>query len=133
MFLSFQQICFCSVHMSSIHTVFARHLIEKYKGYQLALYIEHYLNWFVGKAKYFDHKIEMYISQRLPYNYGSITHISFSEYSVSNLPTILPNAYNTSLQLLGSSTEPNYLDYLDINILYCGGKTTLFMEKILLV
>ena len=84
--------------------------------------------------KYFDNGIERYISQRLPYNYGSITHISFRDYSVSNLPTILPNEFNTSVELLGSSTEPNDLDYLDINVLYCGGKTTLFIrEKFTLV
>ena len=70
----------------------------------------------------FDNVHERYSTQGIPYNYQSIMHFDAFTYSKNEQPTITPRNKSIPLSFLGQCTLPNYYDYLDINLLYCGGK-----------
>lgn len=64
-------------------------------------------------------------SQGLPYNYESYMHFKPRMYSVNGQPTIVPVNDSIPLEALGSALVPNSIDYLHLNLFYCGGKSLL--------
>ena len=61
-------------------------------------------------------------SQGLPYQIYSLMHFSHNSFAFSPLlSTITPKDTLVPLELLGKSTTALRLDFLHINLLYCGG------------
>ena len=61
-------------------------------------------------------------SQGLPYEYASTMHFRHNEFSrTKTKSTIIPTVAQVPKETLGSALEITYLDFLHINLLYCGG------------
>ena len=71
-------------------------------------------------------------SQGLPYDLESIMHFKHNKLSVSEgISTILPQNVYLPSSILGISESGTNLDFLHVNILYCGGKyLTIFTQLI---
>ena len=69
-------------------------------------------------------------SQGLPYDYESIMHFKHDTLSISEgISTILPQNDYLPSGIFGMSETGTKLDFLHINILYCGGKySTMFIQ-----
>ena len=65
------------------------------------------------------------ISQNLPYDYASVMHYRHSSHSKTGRPVIIPRRRSIPITYLSSSPVPTDLDYLHINLLYCGGTATI--------
>ena len=62
-------------------------------------------------------------AQGLPYDFESVMHFRYNEMSVScEKLTLLPQNSSLHSIRLGISVTGTKLDFLHINILYCGGK-----------
>ena len=62
-------------------------------------------------------------SQGLPYDFESIMHYQNNTFSTSlEKLTLLPKNANIPSSRLGISQNGTTLDFLHVNILYCGGK-----------
>ena len=75
-----------------------------------------------GNERQFE--VERYASsQNLPYDFHSIMHFRHNQYAYrSEQSTIIPKNDALSKDILGSSDSPTALDFLHINLVYCGGK-----------
>ena len=61
-------------------------------------------------------------SQGIPYDFSSIMHVRHDAFSRSRYQsTVLPRNRATSETILGTSTTATDLDFLHLNLLYCGG------------
>ena len=61
-------------------------------------------------------------SQGLPYDYGSIMHFRHNAFSRDQIEsTVVPHSRTISKTILGSSATATDLDFLHLNLLYCGG------------
>ena len=61
-------------------------------------------------------------SQGLPYDFSSIMHFRHLAFSRDgHKSTIIPRSRTISKTFLGSSATPTDLDFLHLNLLYCGG------------
>ena len=62
-------------------------------------------------------------SQELPYDYSSIMHFRHNAFSrpMCQKSTVLPSNQCIPKKKLGSSYTGTELDFLHINLLYCGG------------
>ena len=76
----------------------------------------------VGYEGYFDVPGKT-TSQRLPYDFSSIMHLRHNAFShdIGNMSTILPRNQTIRRSLLGSSNAGTDLDFLHLNLVYCGG------------
>ena len=63
-------------------------------------------------------------SQGLPYDFSSIMHFRHNAFSRDNKSTILARSHTISETCLGRSATGTDLDFLHLNILYCGGTCT---------
>lgn len=64
--------------------------------------------------------------QGIPYDYTSIMHLHKTAFSIhQQKPTIVPALPEAFEHHIGPTEFPTSLDYLHINILYCGGNITL--------
>ena len=62
-------------------------------------------------------------SQGLPYDFSSIMHFQHNAFSRGhNKSTVVPHNSTISKTILGSSNEGTNMDFLHINLLYCGGE-----------
>ena len=62
-------------------------------------------------------------SQGLPYDFSSIMHFRHNAFSRDyNESTVVPRNRTISKAILGCSAKATDLDFLHLNILYCGGK-----------
>ena len=62
-------------------------------------------------------------SQGLPYDFSSIMHFQHNEFSLKHYKsTIVPHNRTIPKAILGSRAKPTDLDFLHLNLLYCGGK-----------
>ena len=65
------------------------------------------------------------ISQGLPYDFRSIMHFRHNAFSRGRYKsTLIPHNRSVSKSILGSSATATDLDFLHLNLLYCGGKPT---------
>ena len=62
------------------------------------------------------------ISQMLPYDYRSVMHYKPKLNSSNTESVMVPVSKSVSVATFGQSDFPTCLDYLHINLLYCGGK-----------
>ena len=61
-------------------------------------------------------------SQELPYDFRSIMHFRHNAFSrVPCTSTLVPRSRRIPKTILGSWTTPTDLDFLHLNLLYCGG------------
>ena len=61
-------------------------------------------------------------SQGLPYDFSSIMHFRPNAFSVDyHKSTIVPHNHTIPTAILGSSATATDLDFLHLNLLYCGG------------
>ena len=63
-------------------------------------------------------------SQGLPYDFRSIMHFRHDAFSRDHKSTVLPRSHTIRKTFLGSSASGTDLDFLHLNILYCGGTCT---------
>ena len=71
------------------------------------------------------HVEENSTSQGLPYDFESVMHFRHNAFaSSSGISTVLPKNTSLPYSRLGISTNGTSLDFLHINIAYCGGKLT---------
>ena len=62
-------------------------------------------------------------SQGLPYDLDSIMHFPHNAFSLNHhLSTIIPQKTGILRSKVGKSDSATHLDFLHINLLYCGGK-----------
>ena len=79
-------------------------------------------NLYIGAEVYFAVQ-DSSTAQRLPYDYESVMHFVHNELSISHKKsTIIPRNHVIPLGFLGMSKTGTGLDFLHINLLYCGGK-----------
>ena len=80
----------------------------------------------VGFEENFDVEVGA-TSQGVPYDYSSIMHLRHHAFSreLRYKSTMLPCNETIDKSELGSSHTPTELDYLHINLLYCGGMAAL--------
>ena len=77
---------------------------------------------FVGYGEKFEIQSRS-TPQGLPYDFNSIMHFRHNAFSSnSNNSTVVPHNRTIPLTVLGSSAAATNLDFLHINLLYCGGK-----------
>ena len=70
-------------------------------------------------------------SQGLPYDFSSIMHVRHNAFSQhSSESTIVPFNRTIPKTVLGNSTMATDLDFLHLNLLYCGGTDARFMKCI---
>ena len=63
-------------------------------------------------------------SQGLPYDFSSIMHFHHDAFSRDHKSTVVPRNRTIPKTFLGSSATGTDLDFLHLNILYCGGTCT---------
>ena len=63
-------------------------------------------------------------SQGLPYDFSSIMHFRHNAFSRDNKSTVFPRSHTIPKTFLGMSATGTDLDFLHLNILYCGGTCT---------
>ena len=62
-------------------------------------------------------------AQGLPYDFETTMHFPHNTLSISEqLSTIIPQSAHLPASYLGTSQTGTNLDFLHVNILYCGGK-----------
>ena len=62
-------------------------------------------------------------SQGLPYDFSSIMHFRHNAFSRTGFKsTVVPRNRTIPKSVLGSSVTATYLDFLHVNLLYCGGR-----------
>ena len=77
---------------------------------------------YVGFEKNFRTESDS-ISQGLPYDFSSIMHFRHNAFSRSSYKsTVVPLNNTINITLLGSSSTGTDLDFLQLNIVYCGGR-----------
>ena len=70
----------------------------------------------------------MSASQGVPYDFSSIMHVRHNAFSCDyHKSTIIPRNRTIPNTILGSSATATDLDYLHLNLLYCGGTDAKFM------
>ena len=68
-------------------------------------------------------------SQGLPYDFSSIMHFQHTAFSSNpNLSTVIPHNHTIPKIILGSSATATDLDFLHLNLLYCGGKDAILLH-----
>ena len=61
-------------------------------------------------------------TQSLPYDFESVMHFPYNLFSYKeSAPTIVPKSQDIPLISLGKSNTGTDLDFLHVNLLYCGG------------
>ena len=60
-------------------------------------------------------------SQGLPYDFNSIMHFRHNAFSRGHKSTVLPRDHGIPKTSLGTSDTGTDLDFLHLNVLYCGG------------
>ena len=86
---------------------------------------------FVGAYPEFDIVSSSdFVTQNLPYHSKSLMHFFHNQYSENGGDTLQGAKDILDYLLFGLNKLPNKLDYLHINLLYCGGKQAT-MSKII--
>ena len=77
---------------------------------------------FVGYGEKFEIQSRS-TPQGFPYDFSSIMHFRHNAFSRNqNDSTVVPHNRTIPITVLGSSAAATDLDFLHINLLYCGGK-----------
>ena len=68
-------------------------------------------------------------SQGLPYDFSSVMHFRYTAFSSNpDLSTVIPHNHTIPKVILGSSATATDLDFLHLNLLYCGGKVAKLLQ-----